>query len=211
MHSTTAIKRVLHLFFLTATLLFSAMIPLRAQTMADATKVWIDEWKYAFSAEGRRAWKPEFTVRTYAGYFTGGPAITGGIRIDNKHTLGLMLLQGKTTVNASLGYPGHIQSVSVGLYKRRYFHLHKKDLFTLYSDLAIGAEIIYKVDGKYWDDPRTGEHVQYIKENSGDMIFAGTWQPGIQIRCWRNLHLFLGPTLATNTIGIHLGVAYCKI
>ena len=26
------------------------MIPLRAQTMADATKVWIDEWKYAFSS-----------------------------------------------------------------------------------------------------------------------------------------------------------------
>jgi hypothetical protein len=46
MHSTTAIKRVLHLFFLTATLLFSAMIPLRAQTMVDDTKVWIDEWKY---------------------------------------------------------------------------------------------------------------------------------------------------------------------
>ena len=111
MHSTTAIKRVLHLFFLTATLLFSAMIPLRAQTMADATKVWIDEWKYAFSAEGRRAWKPEFTVRTYAGYFTGGPAITGGIRIDNKHTLGLMLLQGKTT-----GYHGHIQSVAGGIF-----------------------------------------------------------------------------------------------
>ena len=162
--------------------------------MVDDTKVWIDEWKYAFSAEGRRAWKPEFTVRTYAGFFTGGPAITGGIRIDNKHTLGL-----------------NIQSVSVGLYKRRYFHLHKKDLFTLYSDLAIGAEIIYKVDGKYWDDPRTGEHVQYIKENSGDMIFAGTWQPGIQIRCWRNLHLFLGPTLATNTIGLHLGIAYCPL
>ena len=112
MHSTTAIKRILHLFFLTATLLFSAMIPLRAQTMVDDTKVWIDEWKYAFSAEGRRAWKPEFTVRTYAGFFTGGPAITGGIRIDNKHTLGLMLLQGKT----SLEYPGYIQSVAGGIF-----------------------------------------------------------------------------------------------
>ncbi len=116
MRSTTAIKRVLHLFFLTATLLFSAMIPLKAQTMADATKVWIDEWRYAFSAEGRRAWKPEFTVRTYSGLTTHGPAITGGIRIDNKHTLGLMLLHGKTTVNTSLGYPGHIQSVAGGIF-----------------------------------------------------------------------------------------------
>ena len=80
--------------------------------MVDDTKVWIDEWKYAFSAEGRRAWKPEFTVRTYAGFFTGGPAITGGIRIDNKHTLGLMLLQGKT----SLEYPGYIQSVAGGIF-----------------------------------------------------------------------------------------------
>ena len=196
MRSTTAIKRVLHLFFLTATLLFSAMIPLKAQTMADATKVWIDEWRYAFSAEGRRAWKPEFTVRTYSGLTTHGPAITGGIRIDNKRALGLMLLQGNTYSDAD---PGHVYSVSAGLYLRRYFHLHKKDIFALYSDLAIGAGIIYKIDSNI------------LKESPGDMIFAGTWQPGIQIRCWRNLHLFLGPTLATNTIGLHLGIAFCPL
>ena len=145
MHSTTAIKRVLHLFFLTATLLFSAMIPLRAQTMVDDTKVWIDEWKYAFSAEGRRAWKPEFTVRTYAGFFTGGPAITGGIRIDDKRTLGLMLWQGRTYIDAA---PGSIYSVSAGLYMRRYFHLGKRDIVALYSDLAVGGGCIYKVGGK---------------------------------------------------------------
>ena len=193
------------LLFFTATLFITAMIPLRAQTFADDAKGWIDGWKYAFSAEGRQAWKPEFTARAYAGFFTGGPAITGGIRIDDKRTLGLMLWQGNTYIDAA---PGHIRSVSAGLYMRRYFHLGERDIVALYSDLAVGAGYIYKVDGKYWNDIETGEQVQRIKENPGDVVFAATWQPGIRFRFWRNLHLFLGPTLSTDTVGLHLGVGF---
>ena len=47
--------------------------------------------KESFSAEGRKNWKPEFTVRGNVGIFTGGAILSGGIRIDDKHTLGLML------------------------------------------------------------------------------------------------------------------------
>lgn len=39
-------------------------------------------------------------------------------------------------------------------------------------------------------------------------VWAATWQPGIRFRFWKNLHLFLGPTISTNTIGIHLGVGF---
>ncbi|MBQ7611285.1 MAG: hypothetical protein IJU74_09320 [Bacteroidales bacterium] len=193
------------LFLFAASLFISVMIPLRAQTMADDAKGWADGWKYAFSAEGRQAWKPEFTARVYAGFVTEGPAITGGIRLDDKRTLGLMLWQGRTYIDAA---PGSIYSVSAGLYMRRYFHLGKRDIVALYSDLAVGGGCIYKVGGKYWNNIQTGERVQRIEENPGDMVFSATWQPGIRFRFWRNLHLFLGPTLSTNTVGLHLGVGF---
>ena len=54
-----------------------------AQTMADDARSWTEGWKYAFSQEGRQNWKPEFTACLYAGFVTEGPAITGGVRIDD--------------------------------------------------------------------------------------------------------------------------------
>ena len=176
-----------------------------AQTMADDMKIWAEGWKYAFSTEGRKAWKPEFTARLYAGFVTEGPAITGGVRIDDKRTLGLMVWQGKTYIDAA---PADIYSVSAGLYMRRYFHLGKKDIVALYSDFAVGAGYIYKVDGKYRTNTQTGEITEQVDESPGDLAFAATWQPGIRLRFWRNVHLFLGPTISTNTLGLHLGVGF---
>ena len=112
-----------------------------AQTMADDMKTWADGWKYAFSAEGRKAWEPEFTARLYAGFVTEGPAVTAGVRIDDKRTMGLMVWQGKTYINAA---PADIYSVSAGLYMRRYFHIGKKGIVALYSDFAVGAGYIYQ-------------------------------------------------------------------
>ena len=176
-----------------------------AQTMADDIKVWAQDWKYAFSAERRQAWKPEFTARVYAGFVTEGPAITGGVRVDDKRTLGLMVWQGKTYIDAA---PGTVYNVSAGLYMRRYFHLGKKDIVALYSDFAVGAGYVYKVNGKYWENTETGEKTEMIEDSPGDIIFAATWQPGIRFRFWRNVHLFLGPTISTNTVGLHLGVGF---
>ena len=180
------------------------MVPLKAQTMADDAKVWAADWKHAFSAEGRQAWKPEFTARVYAGFVTEGPAVTGGVRIDDKRTLGLMVWEGDTRIDAA---PASVHSISTGMYMRRYFHLGKKDIVALYSDFAIGAGYIYRIDGGYMTNVETGETVRTYDQNSeGDILFAATWQPGIRFRFWKNLHLFLGPTISTNTIGIHLGV-----
>ena len=176
-----------------------------AQTMADDIKVWAEDWKYAFSAERRQAWKPEFTARVYAGFVTEGPAITGGVRVDDKRTLGLMVWQGETYIDAA---PGAVYNVSAGLYMRRYFHLGKKDIVALYSDFAVGAGYVYKVNGKYWENTETGEKTEIIEDSPGDIKFAATWQPGIRFRFWRNVHLFLGPTISTNTVGLHLGVGF---
>jgi len=189
---------------LTAAILFSAL-SVSAQTMADDAKLWAEGWKYAFSPEGREQWKPEFTARYYAGFVTEGPAITGGVRIDEKRTLGLMAWQGRTYIDAA---PGNVYSVSAGLFMRRYFYVGKKDIVAFYSDFAVGAGYVYKVNGKYWTNTETGEKVERIEDNPGDIVFAATWQPGIRVRFWKNLHLFLGPTISTNTIGLHFGVGF---
>ena len=189
---------------LTATILFAALSA-SAQTMADDAKSWAEGWKYAFSPEGWEQWKPEFTARYYGGFFTEGPSISGGVRIDEKRTLGLMAWQGRTYIDAA---PGDVYSVSAGLFMRRYFHVGKKDIITFYSDLAVGAGYVYKVDGKYWTNTETGEKVERIDDNPGDIVFAATWQPGVRFRFWKSMHLFLGPTLSTNTLGLHLGIGF---
>ena len=91
-----------------------------AQTMVDDVKTWADEWKHAFSREGLQNWKPEFTARVYAGLLTEGTAMTGGVRIDDKRTVGLMVWQGNTWIDAA---PANVYSLSTGLYVRRYSHL----------------------------------------------------------------------------------------
>ena len=186
-------------------LLLLSCASLDAQTFADDAKVWAEGWKHAFSQEGRQNWKPEFTARLYAGFVTEGPAITGGVRIDDKRTFGLMVWQGKTWIDAA---PASVHSLSGGLYMRRYFHLGQKDIVALYCDFAIGAGYVYKMNGGYMTNVETGETVKTTDYSKGDVLFAATLQPGIRFRFWKNLHLFLGPTVSTNTVGLHLGVGF---
>ena len=186
-------------------LLISTIQPIKAQTMADDAKVWYEGWKYALSKEGRQNWKPEFTARAYAGFVTEGPAITGGVRIDDKRTFGLMVWKGSTWIDAA---PARVYSISTGMYMRRYFHLGKKDIVALYSDFAIGAGYVYKMNGGYMTNAETGETVKTTDYSEGDVLFSATWQPGIRFRFWKNLHLFLGPTISTNTVGLHLGMGF---
>lgn len=174
-----------------------------AQTTTDDFSSMIDKWKYTFSSEGRKEWRPEFTIRTYGGLVTGGQAVTGGLRINQNLTLGLMAWRGRSYIDA---VPAHVYNVSAGVYMRNYLHLGKHDIIALYNDIALGAEYIYKVDGKYWY--RDGEQVEMVEHSPGDWNFAGTWQPGLRIRFLKSLHLFLGPTLSTNTVGAHLGLGF---
>jgi len=178
--------------------------PMKGQTMADDVSTWAGGWKYAFSEEGRKAWKPEFTARYSSGFVTDGPAVTGGVRIDGKRTFGLMAGVGSTFINAA---PGHVQTVSAGLYMRRYFHVGKKDIFAFYSDATVGAAYVYEVTGHTQIDD-TGETVLLIDDRPGDILPYAAWHPGIRVRFWRNIHLFLGPAIATNTMGFHLGIGF---
>ena len=92
--------------------------------------------KESFSAQGRENWESEFTVRGNLGIYAGGFAVTGGVRIDEKRTLGLMLGSHEVFYNAE---PATVKYLNTSLYFRRYFHLGERKRCAFYSDLFVGA------------------------------------------------------------------------
>lgn len=184
-------------------MLFAVGSAFAQDTMVEEMSERRKEWKYAFSEEGRENWKPEFTFRLQAGFTTSGPVLSGGIRVDEKRSFHLMVGQGDTYIDHA---PGDLQSVRTALAFRKYWHLGRRKVCAFYSDLYAGAACIYQVNGKYHYNKDTGEKWEVIDDNVGDVRFIGGWQPGFRVRFYRNIHLFLGPTIATDCIGIHFGV-----
>ena len=170
------------------------------------TSVQAQSIKESFSAEGRKNWKSEVTVRGNLGIYAGGFAVTGGVRIDEKRTLGLMAGKNVNVYTVTHGYTD-VNSFSAALYGRRYFHLGERKIFSFYSDLALGAAFVTDLEGAYWVDPVDGvTKKEDISVDKGDVQFYISWQPGIRVRCYKNLHIFLGPTLSSHCLGVHLGI-----
>ncbi|MBR5842944.1 MAG: hypothetical protein IKY64_10125 [Bacteroidaceae bacterium] len=164
--------------------------------------------KESFSVEGRENWKPEVTVRGNLGIYAGGFAVTGGVRIDEKRTLGLMVGKNVNVYTVMHGY-ADINSFSAALYGRRYFHLGERKIFSFYSDLALGAAVVTGMEGAYWVDPIDGTtKMDDIDVERGDVQFYLSWQPGMRVRFYKNLHLFLGPTFSSHCMGVHLGLGF---
>ena len=172
------------------------------------TSVQAQSIKESFSDEGRENWKPEVTVRGNLGIYAGGFAVTGGVHIDEKRTLGLMVGKNVEVYTVAHGYTD-VNSFSAALYGRRYFHLGERKIFSFYSDLALGAAFVTDLEGAYWVDPVDGTTKKDdISVDKGDVQFYVSWQPGVRVRCYKNLHLFLGPTLSSHCLGVHLGIGF---
>ena len=172
------------------------------------TSVQAQSGKESFSAEGRKNWKSEVTVRGNLGIYAGGFAVTGGVRIDEKRTLGLMAGKNVNVYTVTHGYTD-VNSFSAAIYGRRYFHLGERKIFSLYSDLALGAAFVTDLEGAYWVDPVDGvTKKEDISVDKGDVQFYISWQPGIRVRFFDNVHLFLGPTLSSHCLGVHLGIGF---
>ena len=164
--------------------------------------------KESFSVEGRENWKPEVTVRGNLGIYAGGFAVTGGVRIDEKRTLGLMVGKNVNVYTVMHGY-ADINSFSAALYGRRYFHLGERKIFSFYSDLALGAAVVTGMEGAYWVDPIDGTtKMDDIDVERGDVQLYVSFQPGMRVRFYKNIHLFLGPTLSSHCLGVHLGLGF---
>lgn len=159
------------------------------------------------SVSNAQEFKPEFTGRLYTGIFDYGAVFSGGVRLGDKHTVGLMVGPHEKYYNH---VPGNVKSITTSVFARRYFHLGERQRLAFYSDLAVGAGWVYKVDGKYWVEPTPDGNYEkeMIEEKPGDAYFILSWQPGIRVRCYKNLHVFLGPTIATNCMGVHLGIGF---
>lgn len=174
-----------------------------AQTMVDEIPTWAGSWKYAFSEEGRKDWKPEFTARLNVQFVMQEWTLSGGVRIDEKRTLGLMVGNGMIYNDAE---PKDLYYVSAGAYMRRYFHT-KSRTFSFYADLWAGAAYFYKDTGSYQRDPDSGV-LEKAPSEKGTFAPAIYLQPGVRFRFWRNVHIFLGPTISTGTFGVHLGAGF---
>ncbi|MGN0195121.1 MAG: hypothetical protein ACI4AE_01530 [Candidatus Cryptobacteroides sp.] len=194
-----------HLFTIFAAIALSASGLFAQETFSDDFSVCANEWKHAFSKDGIKDWKPEFTLRYYSGLFTSGPMFTGGVRIDEKRTFALFVNQGETYLDFA---PGYLYTISAGINFRRYWHLGRRKTFSFYSDLYTGGGWIYQINGKYQGPADSDSPEEVIDENVGDAIFIFGWQPGIRIRFYKNLHLFIGPTIATSCLGLHLGIGF---
>ena len=164
-----------------------------AQTSSPSNDMtWGVQWKYAFSAEGRKNWRPEITARITEGFVCGNTAFTAGIRIDYKRTFGLML--GLDNIHYD-SIPADSDSYFAGLYMRRYFHTGKRQRFSFYSDIAIGGGRVYKA-------------TPGADDQKGDIVLFWTLQPGVRIRFWKNTQLFLGPSVGPRDFGLHLGIGF---
>ena len=164
--------------------------------------------KESFSVEGRENWKPEVTVRGNVGIYAAGFAVTGGVRIDEKRTLGLMVGKTENVYTITPGYTD-VNGFSAALYGRRYLHLGERKICSFYSDLALGAAVVTGMEGAYWVDPVDGTtKMDDIDVERGDVQLYVSFQPGMRVRFYKNIHLFLGPTLSSHCLGVHLGLGF---
>lgn len=120
------------------------------------------------NAQNAKEFKPEFTARLYTGIFDYGATFSGGVRLDDKHTVGLMVGPHEKYYDH---VPGYVKSITTSVFARRYFHLGERQRFAFYSDLSVGAGWVYKVDGKYWVEPSpNGNYEKKMIEKSLEML-----------------------------------------
>lgn len=156
-------------------------------------KDYFEEVKSHLSAEGRKNWKPEFSVRVQGMIYYLSVDLTGGIRTSPNKVFGLGVSHGKLYYDAN---PADAYRWNFYLYHRHYIPLDRRRRISLYSDLMVGGAYTYKVTGYIENDNP--------KVNSLNWYFS--WEPGLSIRLWGKSNIFLGPSFGP-TIGLHLGLA----
>lgn len=83
-----------------------------------------------------------------------------------------------------------------------------QDIFALYADFTAGGACVYKVNGKYRYGIEGKQPQEMIDDNPGDLAPLLALEPGIRVRFFKNIHIFLGPTISTLGMGIHAGIGF---
>ena len=164
--------------------------------------------KAHLSKEGRKGWKPEFSLRANAEFLDGSLILTGGIRTSQNKVFGLGAGWGQTFF--IFGPEAHItgQRFNIVAYHRHYIPLGHRKNFSLYSDILLGARCVYKMSDYYMENGvvRSPGAEPEFPVLPGDWKFWGSWQPGIAFHLWGKSNFFIGLSIGP-TIGAHAGIA----
>ena len=164
--------------------------------------------KAHLSKEGRKEWKPEFTLRANAVLFDGSAILTGGVRTSQNKVFGLGLGWGQQFFKFDPETSAVGQRINIVAYHRHYIPLGHRKNFSLYSDIMLGASCIYKMSAWYMeqgivDYPGAEPRFPVLP---GDWSFWPSWQPGIAFHMWGKSNIFLGLSIGP-TFGLHAGLA----
>jgi len=152
-----------------------------------------DVLKYRLSSEGRKQWKPEFTLRWSTLAMDSSGNITAGIRTSPNKVFGIGAGLGQMyTKGNTLG-----DRVSFYLYHRHYIPLGPRKRVYLYSDIMGGGRYIYHRE--VWYAPRGANP----KNDVWGWYFS--WQPGVAIRMFGKSNIFVGLCFGP-TYGGHVGI-----
>ena len=164
--------------------------------------------KAHLSKEGRKGWKPEFSLRANAEFLDGSLILTGGVRTSQNKVFGLGIGWGQTFF--IFGPEAHHtgQRFNIVAYHRHYIPLGHRKNFSLYSDIMLGAFCVYQMSDYYLKNGvvrRPGAEPEF-PILPGDWKFWGSWQPGIAFHLWGKSNFFIGLSIGP-TIGAHVGIA----
>lgn len=168
------------------------------QAQAQTAPTVKEEWQAAFSAEGRKNWMPEFTVRGSMGFYEIQKSFSVGIKVDEYRTLGIMYAESESGSSSSdRDYYSKVMA-----HFRRYFPLGKKGTFAFYGDVNLGVAIVTKVELGPMADK------EEFHEKPGNVWPMVELQTGIRLRLFGNAHIFFGPSITSLHTGLHIGVGF---
>lgn len=163
--------------------------------------------KAHLSKEGRKGWKPEFSLRANAEFLDGSVILTGGVRTSQNKVFGLGIGWGQTFF--IFGPEAHHtgQRFNIVAYHRHYIPLGHRKNFSLYSDILLGAFCVYQMSDYYLKNGvvRSPGAEPEFPVLPGDWKFWGSWQPGIAFHLWGKSNFFIGLSIGP-TIGMHAGI-----
>ena len=163
--------------------------------------------KAHLSKEGRKGWKPEFSLRANAELLDGSLILTGGVRTSQNKVFGLGIGWGQRFF---IFGPDHFtgQRFNIVAYHRHYIPLGHRKIFSLYSDILLGARCVYKMSDYYMENGvvRSPGAEPEFPVLPGDWKFWGSWQPGIAFHLRGKSNFFIGLSIGP-TMGAHAGFA----
>lgn len=173
-----------------------AACPLAARENPEEKEDGLSEFKYDFSKEGMKNWRPEMTVSYAPLIFNETFDMTLGVMMGPKRVWGLGFANSTQYIDDS---PADYSHAAIYLWHRHYYYLGPKRRTSFYTDWGVGSYYVYKVTGNQ-DDAEV--------EKKGTVDLFMRLAPGFSVSLYKNFRFFIGPYVSTDTFGLHAGFAF---